>query len=207
VRNRLLLAVTVLAVATGCTTTSEGTPLPTPSTTSTTSSTPNSGGDLPSNGAPKVENPLDVSHFEQHPCNTLTAEDAATLNIPATGEQTGDAIGETCAWRNSETRGTLAVSFFSGDNRGLSSLYGEAKDVGWPYFEPIDDIEKHPAVAYDTDEKKPTVKCTVAVGLSDRLAFTTRVSQSDANIENKKDPCEVATRVAGMLMRTMMEAA
>ncbi|MFL6119885.1 DUF3558 domain-containing protein [Actinophytocola sp.] len=208
-RNRLLLTVAVLAMATGCTTTSEGTPLPGPSTEVAASSTkpPASGEGLPSDGAPKVENPLDVSHFEQHPCDTLTAEDARTLNIPATGEQTGDAIGETCFWRNSETRGSLAVSFFSGDGGGLSSLYREAKGVGWPYFKRIADIGNHPAVAYNINEKKPQITCTIAVGLSDRLAFTTRVALSDANIDNKKDPCEVAARVAGMLMSTMLEAA
>ena len=203
-RTRLLLALAVLVMAAGCTVTSAGTPRP--ASTEATSDDPAGSEGLPSDGAPKVEDPLDVSHFEQNPCDALTPEDAKELNVPVTGEQGGDAFGETCNWRNSQTRGYLSVSFFSGDPRGLSSVYREAEGVGWPYFEPVDDIEGHPAAAFSTSEAKPTITCVVVVGVTDQLVFTTHVSLSDANID-KVDPCEMAAKAAGMMMRTMQEAA
>jgi hypothetical protein len=207
VRNRLPLIVATLGVlvATGCTTTSEGTPLPGSTSTSASSDEPSSG-DLPSDGAPKVNDPLDVSHFEKNPCDALTPENTQTLNLPPDGEQKGDSLGETCYWRNSQTRGTVGLHFTSGDKRGLSSLYREAKRDNFAYFEPIDDIEGHPAVAYFPDAKKPTITCVVAVGLSDQLMFAAQVDLSDANIGHK-DPCEAAAQVAGMAMKTMREAA
>jgi hypothetical protein len=205
VRTRLLLAVAVVALAAGCTTTSAGTPLPSPSA-SEELPPPDPDEALPSDGAPKVENPLDVTQFEEKPCDVLTPEDAQELNLPATGEQRGDSLGQTCYWRNSETRGFLAVSFFSGDERGLSSIYREAKGSDFPFFEPIADIEGHPAVAYNVDEEEPRVNCVVALGLSDQLAFTVSVDLSEANI-GEKDPCKTSADIAGMLMKTMLEAA
>jgi hypothetical protein len=205
VRTRLLLVLAVLAVATGCTVTSEGTPRPTSSDSANTETSADSEA-LPSDGAPKVENPLDVSHFEENPCDALTSEDAKELNVPATGEQSGDAIGETCHWRNSQTRGFLSITFLSGEKRGLSSVYREAKEVKFPYFESIDDVEGHPAAAYSTAEEKATIDCAVAVGVTDQLAFIAHVALSDANI-GQKDPCEMAAKAARMMMRTMREAA
>jgi len=206
VRTRLplVLAVVGMVVVSGCTVPSAGTPLPA-SSTQTSAGVP--GGALPSDGAPKVETPLDASHFEQEPCDVLKSEDAKTLNVPAEGEQKkGDSLGEWCVWFNHETHGSLAAYFFSGDKHGLSSVYQEAHATGWPYFERIDDIEGHPAVAYIIKEHKPQDSCAVAVGLTDQLAFTADVSLSDANL-GKTEPCPLAAKAAGMMMRTMLEAA
>jgi uncharacterized protein DUF3558 len=206
VRTRvpLIMAALSLAVIASCTTTSEGTPVPDSSSEQPTDQ-PTSGDDLPSDGAPKVENPLDLSHFEENPCDALTAEDAGTLNMPLPGDQTGDSLGETCHWRNNETRGSVFLNFLPGDKRGLSSLYREAKGSDFPYFEPIEEIEGQPAVAYNPDVDEPTIDCTVAVGVTDQLIFSVRVSLSDANV-GKKKPCEVASDVAGMMLKTMREA-
>lgn len=207
-RSRLPLVIATLSliVVAGCTTTSEGTPLPGSTATSEAPSNEPSSDDLPSDGAPKVEKPLDAGRFEQNPCDALTPEDAQTLNLPPDGEQKGDSLGETCYWRNSQTRGALGLHFFSGDKRGLSSIYREAKRDDFKYFEPTEDIEGHPAVAYFPDAEKPTITCAVAVGLSDQLAVAAQVDLSDANIGHK-DPCEAAAQVAGMAMKTMQEAA
>jgi len=214
VRTRLPLIVATLGllVATGCTTTSEGTPLPGSTTpTETSSGSDQSSGeppsdDLPSDGAPKVEKPLDASHFEQTPCDALTPEDAQTLNVPAAGEPTEVAFGKGCRWRNKETQGVVGIQFFSTDKRGLSSVYQEAKGSDFPYFEPLDDIEGFPAVAYDPETEKPTGDCTVAVGVTDQLVFTVQLDLSSANIGHK-DPCVVAAQAAGMMAKTMREAA
>jgi hypothetical protein len=208
VRIRLLLtALSVLAVA-GCTTTSEGTPLPDSNATtespSEEPSTPDA--ELPTDGAPKVENPLDVSHFEQNPCDALTAEQTQELNVPATGDERDSGFGKTCYWRNSETRGVIGLSFFSEVEGGLSSLYREAESSDFPYFKSIEDIEGYPAVAYDTEVEEPTITCTVAVGVADKLAFAVQVDLSDANV-GQKEPCGVTKQVASMIMKTMREAA
>lgn len=208
-RSRLPLALALVGtvVVSGCTVTSAGTPQPASSTQPSSDAPPNAGGELPSEGVPKVENPLDASHFEKHPCDALKPEDAKALNVPPDGEQQeGSTLGEWCVWNNRDTNGSLGVYFFSGDKRGLSSVYQEAHTTGWAYFERIDDIEEHPAVAYIIKEHTPKDVCTVAVGLTDQLVFTADVSVSDANL-GKADPCPLAAKAAGMMMRTMKEAA
>jgi hypothetical protein len=209
-RRPLVIAAFGLLVATGCTTTSEGTPLPGSTSTSETPSNPSSdeppSGDLPSDGAPKVEKPLDVSHFAQSPCDALTPENAQILKMPSVGEQSGDSLGNGCRWINKQTSGSLSIDFFSADRRGLSSVYREAKGSDFPHFEPIDDIGGHPAVAFHPEVAKPTVDCVVAVGVTDQLVFDARVALSDANI-GKKDPCSLAAQAADMMMKTMQEAA
>lgn len=195
-------------MVTGCTTTSESTPLPGSTSTSEAPSNPPdepSSGDLPSDGAPKVEKPLDAGRFEQNPCDALTAEDAEALNVPAAGEPTEVAFGKGCRWRNKQTQGVVGIQFFSTDERGLSSVYQEAKRSDFPYFEPIADIEGLPAVAYDPETAKPTGGCSVAVGVTDQLAFTVQLDLSSANT-GQKDPCTVAAQAAGMMAKTMREA-
>jgi hypothetical protein len=208
VRTRLSLLVATLGliVVAGCTTTSEGAPLP---DSTSTSEAPSSGespsDDLPSDGAPEVEDPLDASHFEQNPCDALTSEDAEALNVPTPGEPTEVAFGKGCRWRNKQTQGVVGIQFYSTDKRGLSSVYREAKGSDFPYFEPIADIEGLPAVAYDPETAKPTGDCSVAVGVTDQLAFAVQLDLSSANT-GQKDPCTVAAQAAGMMAKTMREA-
>lgn len=198
----LALASTVLA--SGCTVPSAGTPRPA-STTQAPTANPDSA--LPSDGAPRVKNPLDASHFERHPCDALKSEDAATLNLPPDGKQESDVrIGESCLWYNHETGGSLGATFYSKSKRGLSSLYREAHKSNWAYFEQVDDIEGHPAVASSIKEDKPQYGCVVDVGLTDQLLFSSDVALSDANV-GKADPCLLAAKAAGMMMRTIREAA
>lgn len=205
-RLTVLVASLTLAVVAGCTTTSEGTPLPDSNATTDAPSPDEPGGDLPSNGAPKVENPLDVSQFEQNPCAALTPEQAQELKVPATGEQQDNGVGLTCYWRNSETGGMVTLHFFSEAKGGLGAVYLEAENDDWPYFEPIEDIEGYPAVAYNVKVKDPITDCSVAVGVTDDLSFTASVDLSNANI-GQKEPCEVTTWATGMVMKTMLEAA
>lgn len=201
-RLALIFAVACTVAAGGCTVPSEGTPQPVSSALPPSGS----GEDLPSDGAPRVEDPLDAARFEQEPCDVLTPADAETLNVPPTGEQSGDAYGQRCHWHNSDTGGSLFVTFFSGVDRGLSSFYEESRGSKWKYFERIDDIEGHPAVAYNIKEDPPKYDCSVAVGLIDELAFSAGVKLSNANVGHS-DPCALAAKAAGMMTRTMQEAA
>jgi hypothetical protein len=194
-----------MAVVTGCTTATAGTPHAVSSDVSSASPS-GTEDDLPSDGAPKVDHPLDVSHFEEHPCDALKAEDAQTLNVPAEGKQNDNGSGLGCGWTNTKSGGSLGLDFFSGDKRGLSSLYREAKDLEFPYFEPVDDIEDYPAAAYNSKEKNPTSECLVGVGVTDQLSFSVYVAVSLDNI-GRKNPCEAAVGATEMLLRTMKEAA
>lgn len=203
-RLSLVAAVLGAVMMSGCTVATAGTP----QAASTKTSEPSGGGpsaDLPSDGAPKVDNPLDVSHFEEEPCDALAAEDAKELNVPTPGKQSNNGVGQSCDWVNTQTGGALRLTFFSDEKSGLSSLYREAKAVGWPLFERVGDVEGHPAVAYSTSEAEPTYTCVVAVGLSDQLAFSTYATLSNANV-GKRKPCEAAADAAGRLLRTMEAA-
>jgi hypothetical protein len=212
-RNRLagiVLSILCVTAAAGCTTTSSGTPLPGP--TSSTEDPPSSSDDpppseddeLPSDGAPKVQHPFDASHFEQNPCELLSPENTSELKVGPTGEPADTNFGKGCSWRNSETGGGVTIGFTTTDKRGLSGAYRENKNGDFLYFEPIDDIEGHPAVAYSTQKAKPTASCSVAVGITDQLSFSTLIGLSAANV-GVKNPCEEGARVAGMAMRTMKE--
>lgn len=196
-----------VAVLAGCTTTSSGTPLPgaTSSAEDTPSSAPSEDNDaLPSDGAPKVTNPIDASHFEQNPCDMLTTAQAQDLDL-GPGKRQDTNFGKGCSWRNAENGGSVSIDFATDDKRGLSSAYRSHANGDFTYFEPIDDIEGHPAVAYDINATKPTAACFVAVGLTDELTFSIRVALSAQNVDNK-NPCELSAMVAGIMIKNIQEA-
>ncbi|MGB3441835.1 MAG: DUF3558 domain-containing protein [Actinophytocola sp.] len=211
--NNRLLRIAIIAVSAiglaACTTTAAGNPIPdqVKSGHAPTSEPPSTdenppGDELPSDGAPKVENPLDVSHFEQNPCDALTPQQANTLNVEATGTRADTNFGNGCMWRNPETGGSAIISFLSKAKRGLSDTYRSNKNGEFKYFEPIDDIEGFPAVAWDTDSESPTNQCSVTVGITDQLSMQTLTELSSDNI-GQKDPCEVGVTVTGEFLTTI----
>jgi hypothetical protein len=192
-----------LAGLAACTTAAEGNPIPdrVNSTDTSTSETP-VGDELPSDGAPKVANPIDASHFEQNPCDVLTPEQANGLNVAAEGTRSDTSFGPGCAWRNPETGGNFHFGILTATKRGLSDTYRSNKNGKFTYFEPIADLEGSPAVAFDTDEKNPTIQCSVVVGLTDQLTIQTLTQLSRANV-GQTDPCEVAVMATGEAMKTI----
>jgi hypothetical protein len=205
-----LVGLLCLAVA-GCTTVSRGEPTPAPtSQMSTTGSSPpsSSGGedDLPSHGAPKVEEPLeDTSRFEQNPCSVLTTAQAQELDLPASGEQEDGALGLDCEWFNSDTRGEVTIGFLTNSRNGLSGFYAANQRGEYPYFIELPPIEGYPAIASDVVDRRSEGACIVDVGVTDQLAFGVYLVLSQVNVR-KKDPCETAALVAGMALRTMKGA-
>jgi len=201
-----------VAILGGCTTTSHGQaepPHPATSETttgssagSTSSSTSVSAGDLPSDGAPKVQNPLNAARFEQNPCLALPAEQAKQLNIPSQGTPTDIELGKSCEWFNRETFGSVAIDFLSKDTRGLSSTYKANKAGRWAYFEPLPEIEGFPAVARSNLDDRSDGHCLLEIGVTDKLSFQLALRLSRANV-GQKNPCEVAVQVAGMALQTM----
>jgi hypothetical protein len=192
-------------VLAGCTTTSEGEPTP-ETTTSTDSPSTGHNDDLPTNGAPKVDNPIDATRFAQDPCATLTTTQATDLNVPTTGEPADIIGGVGCEWANRETRGWILVGFFTEGHSGLSAIYAANERGDFAFFEPLPDINGHPAVASDVDDGRARGLCTVLVGVTDELVTQISVRLSAANV-GEKDPCEVTVDVADMALQTMKKGA
>jgi hypothetical protein len=195
-----MLAMTVVA---GCTTTSQGKPIPATSIETTESSSPSSGGqDLPFAGAPKVDDPLDTTRFQQDPCQALTANQVTTiLGGSVDGKPTDRPLGNACQWRDPDSRGLVEVHFSDQDPRGLSALYQASKDDKYAYFTVLPPIEGYPAVARDVVDDRDIGRCSVVVGVSDEITFDVPVRLSEANAG--KDPCDAAVKVAGMALQTM----
>jgi hypothetical protein len=208
---RLLPSLLGLLLALGCTTTSEGTPsrgsegsTPTSEQSSSSGQESPEDGDLPSDGAPDIKNPLDISRFLADPCLVLTAEQAKELGVPSTGEQSEETLGKVCYWRNPETRGSTNIRMVEKYRRGLSAVYAANKRGEYAYFEPLDPIEGYPAVANDSSDERDRGICLVSVGVANDLAFVVGLDLSAENV-GKKDPCETAVVVVGMMLRTMKE--
>ncbi|MFC4852292.1 DUF3558 domain-containing protein [Actinophytocola glycyrrhizae] len=211
-RSLLATGLLGLALVSACTQISEGEPRAATAEAPTSTSAPNTtgnGGDeeLPFAGAPKVDNPLDTSRYEQDPCQSLTADQAQSLNLPPTGTINNDvALGIGCDWFNEETRGEVTIAFIVDDPRGLSPEY-EANEAGkWKIFEELPDIEGYPAIIRSLSDTRELGDCSVLVGVADDMVFASNLQLSQANV-GKKDPCEVAVQVAGMALQTMKAGA
>ena len=197
---------------TGCTTTHQGEAIPattTDNSTTTRSPVPSSDGedDLPSHGAPKVNDILDTTRYQQDPCSILTASQAQQkLNLPPQGEPEEDALGKGCKWYNSSTRGEVEIGFLTGNPRGLSAFYEGNQQGKYPYFLPLPSIEGYPAIASDIEDRRSRGICIVAVGVTDQLAFDVGLYLSQANV-GKTEPCDKAAEVAALALQTMKEGA
>lgn len=193
-----------------CTTTSHGQATPETTTSASTDSTSPSptddNADLPTNGAPKVDNPLDTTRYQDDPCATLTASQATDLNLPATGERTSVARGVGCEWENPDIRGSVLIGFLTGIHSGLSSAYATNEAGDFAYFVPLPEINGYPAVAADIEDRRSRGICTIAVGVTDKLVSQVTVHLSTANVD-QKDPCEVTADVADMALQTMKAGA
>jgi hypothetical protein len=194
---------------TGCTTTIDGQAnpesgdLPNPTSETTTSS--DSGSDeLPTDGAPKVDDPIDTTRFQDDPCLSLTASQVDDLSLGMPGQPFDGPLGKACKWRNEETRGEVQVRFLDEDPTGLSSEYRANDEGKWEYFEELPPIEGHPAVARSGSDTRDLGDCTVVIGASDEIAFELALQLSQVNV-GEQDPCEKAAEVAGMAVQTMQQ--
>ena len=154
-----------------------------------------------------MDDPLDTSHFEQHPCDTLTEDQTEPLNLPASGEPMKNvALGNGCEWKNKESRGYAQIVFADGAQDGLSSEYQANEDGDWEYFEELPDIEGYPAISRAGTDSRDVGSCVVVVGVADDMVFESIAQLSRANV-GQKDPCEMAALAAGLAVRTMKQGA
>lgn len=212
-RSKILIGLLSLAALGGCTVQSQGSPRSTPITPSaetteqpppSSKETPN-GTSLPNHGAPNIDDPLDITEFLQDPCRALTAEQAEELSVPTTGAGSTNALGRVCEWENMDTRGFVNVEMREKNAAGLSALYAANDNGQYPFFDVLPPIDGYPAVAYDVADHRDQGICAVSVGVANDLSFTVGLRLSRGNV-GKKDPCETATLVAGMMLNTMKES-
>lgn len=205
-----LAVMTVAVAAAGCTSTSEGTPSPAPGdhTTSSQATDPTDpdATELPYAGAPAVTDPMDTERFQQDPCLALAADQVGTLKLQAPGALRDGGLGKACEFRG-ETDSRVLVEIASLDKNpyGVSAVYQAEKDGDLAFLEPLDPIDGYPAVAYDAVDQRETGGCSVVLGASDEIAFEVVLQLSAGNV-GKKEPCETAAVVAGMVVQTMKAA-
>jgi uncharacterized protein DUF3558 len=202
-----IVGVLAAIVVAGCTTPSEGEPVSatTVETTNSSDSGPtstSSGRELPFAGAPKVDDPLDTNRFQQDPCLALTADQAQSLTLPATGKPRTMSLGKACEWNNPNDTGSATVHFLDQNPYGLSAEYQAHNDGTTAFFEPLSPIAGYPAVVTGNVDARDQGLCTVVVGVSDKIAFEVPITLSLANI-GQKDPCASAAMVAGLTLETM----
>ncbi|WP_172803374.1 DUF3558 domain-containing protein [Alloactinosynnema sp. L-07] len=196
--------VAVVLVLASCTSEAPGTPTTAPATstdapTSTSAPTTKPSGDLPANGAPKVDTSVDPGGFLKKPCLAFTEAQRKELGL-ADGEQRRAPLGEECNWR-SNGGGSAHLSFLEGNPHGLSGTYAANKDGRLKYFEPTE-VGGQPAVFASPDDARTKGACVLLVGMSDKLVFSMTVQQSPDKV-GTGDPCQVTARVAGMALTTI----
>lgn len=209
---KLMVTLVVAVVATGCVSTTEGSPLPDPDGGATTSSSPASESDepeddeLPYAGAPAVEDPLDTASFEQNPCRALTAAQADALKVRFPGDLRDSSLGKACEFRVLSDRLALVeIASLDKNPFGVSAIYQAEEDGKLEVFEPLAPVDGYPLVAYGALDRRDSGACSVVFGASDEIAFEIAVQQSAGNI-GKKEPCQTAAMVAGKVLQTMKAA-
>ncbi|MGQ0838441.1 DUF3558 domain-containing protein [Actinokineospora sp.] len=206
----VLCAALGMAALAGCTSEQPGQAIPggtpptsRPPTTSVSPSTTSSGesADLPSDGAPKVESPIETTKFQQDPCLVLTDTQTTKLGVASPGTARATGVGNACRWRNDDG-GSIEISWGEKIPRGLSAAY-KANNAGkYVYFNALPSIEGLPAVALDVVDRRDKGSCGVEVGVTDRLTFQVGLSQSRSKI-GTAEPCRVAAEVAAEAVQTM----
>lgn len=186
-------------LASGCTTTADGTPTGAPPTDD--SGTSATSGEGSGDGAPRVENPLDAEPFLQRPCSTLSQDQLTTLAVsrpgtPTTSGAVAESAGPFCTWLISEQGGSIGIGFITGNEGGLSDNYRARGDFA--YFEPTT-VEEYPAVFTERVDRRDTGSCTIIVGITDTLTFrATETGQLDP-----RGACDRAKQVAAAAVTTM----
>lgn len=205
--HRLLLGATAVALLTSCTTNTAGQATPAPgdapdtSSTTTPSEEPDTG-DLPTDGAPEVDDPLDTTKFQKEPCLSLTSDQSEGIfGLSASGRPFGGELGNACEWKNESTGGQAELHFLDKYPRGLSAQYAAENEGKWAFFEELT-VQGYPAVARGLVDRRADGGCTVVIGASNEIAFEIPVQLSRGN-EGKKDACAVAADVAGEAVTTM----
>ncbi|WP_225978307.1 DUF3558 domain-containing protein [Gandjariella thermophila] len=151
-------------------------------------------------GAPHVASPLDTAKYQADPCRTLTRAQLQSLGLPAATPNPDIAFpaGPKCSWFSTQTNSSIAMSFLTGNKRGLSNLYLKRKEAA--LFQEIPPINGYPAVIFDEyADQRSRGACSVAVGMSDTLILAVPVQGTPQT----KDPCGIAQQAAGLIIENI----
>jgi hypothetical protein len=151
-----------------------------------------------------VESPIDISHFRQAPCDSLTTEQVTELlgsgvtpkpDLNAPG-------GPSCSIHPpAVTQAAVLVIFNNVDQRGLTSVY----EAQYRFFLPLSPVDGYPVAAYGlADDRATHGSCQIAIGTSNEQTVDIGVTQSETNV-GKKDPCEAARGVASYVLSNLRE--
>ncbi|MFE0027198.1 DUF3558 domain-containing protein [Amycolatopsis sp. NPDC059021] len=195
----------LLALA-GCKTSTQGNATPTTSAPGTQTEATQSGS--PGVDAPKVTTPLDTARSQQAPCDTLTQAQADEWLGPravAKPDLNGTA-GPACSWYPpSDSIPNIRVIFTTKSTDGITGVY-RASGKQYKFFKPLPAIGGNPVAAYGTNDYRNTEgRCSVAVGATDQSTVDVSLVQSPANI-GKKDPCDGAREIAGLVLDNIRKA-
>ncbi|MFI5612520.1 DUF3558 domain-containing protein [Amycolatopsis sp. NPDC051903] len=200
--NRIVLTVpsaaAALAVVSGCSDGSAATPASAPQSPAAAA--------LPHSGAPKVEHPLPASVLSGDPCHDALTSDQLKqiLGTAPTGKRDDSSgIGPACDWN---AAALVSVSYATKTHQGLTSVYANTRPKArvWKELPPI---QGFPAVAHSTySDDTPNDFCQVSVGVSDELSFDASLVLSAGKV-GKADPCDLAARVADMVVTNLRQKA
>lgn len=204
VKRTAALAALTAVLLSSCTSKEGGSPTGVPDPTGTTSKTaapPSSDADaLPTDGAPKVDQPLTLGKFIEEPCSALTAPQAADLGVGFPGKADTSPFGPICVWTNTDS-GYINLGF-DPDQRGLTGVYQSHKAGYLKYFKEQPDISGYPAVVAMTDDDRGHGMCVLDVGVRDDTIFSVYLRQSRGKI-GSIDPCQVVVRIAEHVLQTV----
>lgn len=189
--STLLSAAGFSLLLSGCggQTAGEAQPISTPASNtpnSTDPAPPSATGSSTENLAPTVTDPKDI--VDVSPCDFLTADQAASFQLPTTGEQAEDNFGyNTCLWSDLNTGFSVAIYH---NSRGitLSDIY-EQQDT-FAVFQPLD-IAGHPATVANRVDSD--INCEVFLAATDDQML---VLQTSTMSNSGVDACDWGIEIA-----------
>lgn len=193
----------MLLAGTACTSQADGTPTPEP--TSAPPETTTTPSEDPTDGAPRVTDPLDATRFFTEPCTVLSQAQLATFEvsrpgIPTTTGAVAEYSGPYCSWHAAtELASMIGVGFLTGNENGLSDTY-RGRDQ-FDYFIPTT-VDGYPAVFVDGSDLRDSGSCNITVGISDTLAF----NAAEQGRLDAQGSCDRARQVAVAALATLKGA-
>jgi len=202
-RQRLYIATWIaftMLLATSCSNTATGNPVPTTDQPSTTTSSENGSNEGTPTEAPPVEDPLDLTRFLPQPCRVLTPSQLATFGVTSPGEPTttgptAERVGPWCSWVSTDA-GSISVGFLTINTSGMDNIYHNRGE--FEYFEPTT-VDGYPAVFAEAVDLRDAGSCNIIVGVSDTMTFRA----AEQGREDSEGSCDRAKQVARAALTTI----
>lgn len=187
-----IVAITLLGMATGCSSGVVGAPLP--PTSGDAGSTAAAFGK-----APRVLKPLDSSKMVASPCTSLTDTDLAALGLTGASITQSMTNGPSCNWQLRTVHNQVAIAWMTTNPDGLSDEYARKSNEG--YFEPTT-VNGYPAVFASPADQRSLGSCVINVGVTDKLYF---FASYDALTDPQTMPkaCDLAKQAAAAVIKNL----